>query len=46
MTKVTIELEFEGKGHDEATLREAVYAYLEELINDDSLFFETKEERE
>ena len=44
MTKVIIELEFEGKGHDEATLREAVYAYLEELISDDELHFEAKEE--
>ena len=44
MTKVVIELEFEGNGLDKATLKEAVYAYLEELINDDSLDFEVKEE--
>lgn len=44
MTRVTIELEFEGKDLPEDALREAVYAYLEELIADDSLDF-TVEER-
>lgn len=43
MTKVNIELEFEGKGLPEDALREAVYSYLEELIADDSLDYTVKE---
>ena len=46
--KVRIELEFTTEEHpetggvftDEATLKESVYSYLEELIADDSLSFE------
>ena len=43
MTRVTIELEFEGKDLPEAALREAVYEYLEALIADDSLDYTVEE---
>ena len=43
MTRVTIELEFEGTELDEAALRESVYAYLEELIADESLDYTVEE---
>lgn len=43
MTRVRIELEFEGSDLPEDALREAVYQYLEELIADDSLDFTVEE---
>ena len=43
MTRVTIELEFEGTDLPEDALREAVYSYLEELIADDSLDYTVEE---
>jgi hypothetical protein len=43
MTRVRIELEFEGSDLPADALREAVYQYLEELIADDSLDFTVEE---
>ena len=43
MTRVTIELNFEGSDLPEDSLREAVYRYLEELIADDSLDYTVEE---
>jgi len=43
MTRVTIELEFEGTDLPEDALRESVYAYLEELIQDESLDYTVEE---
>jgi hypothetical protein len=43
MSKVTIELEFEGSNLPEDALREAVYSYLEELIADESLDYTVEE---
>ena len=43
MTRVIIELEFKDKDLPEDALREAVYAYLEELIADGSLDYTVEE---
>lgn len=43
MTRVTIQLEFEGNGLPEDALREAVYQYLYELMEDESLDYEVEE---
>lgn len=42
-TTVTIYLEFDDVEHDENTLKEAVYQYLTDLIEDDSLAYYVNE---
>jgi len=43
-TTVTIYLEFDDVEHDENTLKEAVYQYLTDLIDDDSLAYYINQE--
>jgi hypothetical protein len=43
-TTVTIYLKFDGTGHDDNTLKESLYQYLTDLIDDDSLVYYIKEE--
>lgn len=43
-TTVTIYLEFDDIGHDENTLKESLYQYLTDLIDDDSLVYYINEE--
>jgi hypothetical protein len=43
-TTVTIYLKFDGIGHDENTLKESLYQYLTDLIDDDSLVYYINEE--
>lgn len=42
--KVTIEIELEADGASEETIKEAVYRYLLELIDDDSLEYDINNE--
>ena len=41
--EIIIHLEIDGQKGDEGALRESVYAYLYELIRDDSLDYEIRE---
>ena len=41
--RVIIELEFEGDGESPETVKETVYQYLEDLIQDDSLSYTVTE---
>jgi hypothetical protein len=44
--KVIIQLEMKGDENDEETLKEDIYQYLQELIDEDSLEFEVVEDEE
>lgn len=41
--KIIIELDFDSEDFDKKTLKKAVYTYLEELIEDDSLNYTIEE---
>lgn len=44
--KVIVELEIKGDTNDQDTLKEDVYQYIQELIEEDSLEFQVLDEEE